>query len=74
MQEAFKAFVIEEEEKKAAAEAKRKRREDYENGIEPEIKEENMQVVKAEEPEPVEEVELEIREVDSLLALKNWAM
>ena len=33
-----------------------------------------MQVVKAEEPEPVEEVEPEIREVDSLLALKNWAM
>lgn len=33
-----------------------------------------MQLVKAEEPEPVEEIEPEITEVDSLLALKNWAM
>lgn len=44
------------------------------NGIEPTITEENGQLVKAEEPEPVIEVEPEIQEVDSLLAIKNWAM
>lgn len=74
LQDAFTAFVIEEEEKKIAEEKKRKAREDRMNGIEPTITEENGQVVKVEEPKPVIEVEPEVHEVDSLLAIKNWAM
>jgi hypothetical protein len=74
LQDAFASFVIEEEEKKVAEEKKRKAREDRMNGVEPTITEENGQVVKIEEPELVVEEEPEIHEVDSLLAIKNWAM
>lgn len=74
LKQAFVSFVKAEEEKKVAEEAKRKAREDRMNGVEPTITEENGQIVKAQEPEPVIEQEPEIQEVDSLLAIKNWAM
>lgn len=74
LMECFEAHIAEEEAKKAAAEAKKKAKEDRENGIipeepEPVIKEEDMQLVPVEEPQ-----EPELLEVDTLLAIKNWAM
>jgi hypothetical protein len=65
LQGCWKAFLAEEEAKKQAKEAKRKAKEDRENGI-----------VAAEEAlVPVEQIpENEVLEVDSLLAVKNWAM
>ena len=63
----WEAFLLEEEAKKEMAEAKKKAKEDRENGIVAET-----QLVPI---EPVEEpIVPELQEIDSLLAIKNWAM